>query len=778
MKFTNGFWLPRPGIQLHYARQSYSTEPEPASLTITAPEQVIRSRGDALNIGALTVTLAAVDEGVIRVRVVHHFELGSHARFVNSSPPRESDFLVESAPTHLTSGQLSAVVTPGGEWGVTFAGGGRPLTAMGPKSVAWADVAEGAHTDRGPAELPLQPGTHVLAQLDLGVGEVVYGLGERFGPVVKNGQTVEIWNADGGTSSEQAYKNVPFYLTNRGYGVFVNEPGHVSFEVGSEAVERVQFSVRSESLEYFLIYGPAPKDILERYTRLTGRPARVPAWSYGPWLSTSFTTDYNEREVDDLIRGMRSRDLPLSVFHFDTGWMDELTWCDFQWSRDRFPQPEEMIRRIHSQGIKVCVWINPYIAQRSVLFEEGARHGYFIRRTDGTIWQTDLWQPGMAAVDFTNSDAVRWYQGKLRALLEQGVDAFKTDFGERLPPHGVEYADGSDPEAAHNRYAVLYHRAVFDLLEEVKGAGEAVLFSRAASSGDQRYPIHWSGDTTASYASMAESLRGGLSLAYSGFAYWSHDIGGFEGTPDPDLFKRWTAFGLLSSHSRFHGSESYRVPWIFDQDESLPDSAVNVTRFFSKLKNRMAPYLLAAGAEAEHSGIPLMRPMQMEFPDDPAATHLERQYVLGPDLLVAPVLGPDGNVEFYLPEGRWVSMISGERVEGGRWVRENHSYLSLPLYVRPQGIIPLASRDDRPDVDHLDGLTLFINPSGGPTWSRTLSVLGPGERPAHFTVERSGELLSVRSDASDNWNVRLPEGVDTVANRGRVDLRFIEGSDH
>jgi alpha-D-xyloside xylohydrolase len=533
---------------------------------------------------------------------------------------------------------------------------------------------------------------------------------------VKNGQSVEIWNADGGTSSEQAYKNVPFHLSNRGYGILVNDPGHVSYEIGSEAVERVQFSVPGEVLEYFVIAGPTPKDVLGRYTALTGRPPVVPAWSYGLWLSTSFTTDYDEQTVNAFIDEMAARELPVSVFHFDCFWMREFNWCDFEWDPRVFPDPEGMLSRLHEKDLRVSVWINPYIGQRSPLFREAGDAGYLVKRADGSIWQWDLWQAGMGLVDFTNPEAVTWYQDKLRGLIAQGVDCFKTDFGERIPTD-VVWADGSDPARMHNLYAQLYNRAVHDVLTEARGAGEAVLFARSATTGGQSMPVHWGGDSTSTFASMAETLRGGLSLALSGFAFWSHDIGGFEGTPDAGVFKRWTAFGLLGSHSRFHGSSSYRVPWAFD------DEAVEVTRIFTHLKMRLMPYLYQAGLDAVRTGIPIMRPMQLEFPGDPAAAHLDRQYMLGADLLVAPVFSESGEVELYLPDGEWTSLLTGERVTGGRWLRETHGFESLPLYVRPGAVLPWGARVDRPDYDFHDGLRLRVFPGG--TGTRTIDVTAP-----------------------------------------------------
>jgi alpha-D-xyloside xylohydrolase len=551
---------------------------------------------------------------------------------------------------------------------------------------------------------------------------------------------VDVWNADGGTSSDQAYKNVPFYLTNRGYGVLVNHSGKVSFEVGSESVERVQFSVPGESLDYFIVYGPTPEEILERYTALVGRPARVPAWSYGLWLSTSFTTDYDEETVAGFLDAMAERRLPLSVFHFDCFWMREFNWCDFEWDPRTFPDPDGMLERLHTErDLRVCVWINPYIAQRSPLFDEAADLGFLVRRANGEVWQWDMWQAGMALVDFTNPDATEWFKSKLRRLVEQGVDCFKTDFGERIPTD-VVYHDGSDPVQMHNWYTQLYNQAVYDVLVEQRGEGEAVLFARSATVGGQRLPVHWGGDCTPTYESMAETLRGGLSLAMSGFGFWSHDIGGFEGTPDAGLFKRWTAFGMLSSHSRLHGSGSYRVPWTFDEDpvtgavDAGPQSAVAVTRRFTELKLSLMPYLYAAGLAASSRGVPMMRPLAMAFPDDLGSAYVDRQYLLGPDLLVAPVFAPDGSVDVYLPPGRWTDWWTGRVVEGGGWRREQHGFDTLPLYVRSGAVVPIGARTDRPDYDYLDGLELRVFPGLEAGQERVVEVVTPDGVSATYAV--------------------------------------------
>ncbi|HYH03342.1 MAG TPA: alpha-xylosidase, partial [Bacillota bacterium] len=389
------------------------------------------------------------------------------------------------------------------------------------------------------------------------------------------------------------------------------------------------------------------------------------------------------------------------VFHFDCFWMKEYHWSDFSWDDRVFPVPEKMLDRLKAKGLKICLWINPYIAQRSRLFSEGKEYGYLLKKPDGAVWQWDLWQAGMAIVDFTNPEACRWFAAQLARLLDMGVDCFKTDFGERIPTD-VVYSDGSDPVKMHNYYTYLYNKVVFELLREKRGPGEAAVFARSATAGSQCFPVHWGGDCWARYESMAESLRGGLSLGLSGFGFWSHDIGGFENTATADLYKRWVAFGLLSSHSRLHGSSSYRVPWLFDAE------AVDVLRYFTKLKCSLMPYLFAIAQEAAGLGIPVMRAMMLEFPEDPACEYLDRQYMLGDALLIAPVFNEDGAVSYYLPSGNWTSWLTGEKVTGGCWRKEQHDYLSIPLLVRPNTLLASGRSDNRPDYDFTDGVTLHL----------------------------------------------------------------------
>ncbi|MFG2404577.1 alpha-xylosidase [Streptomyces brevispora] len=765
MKFTDGFWLMREGVRACYATEIRDLRVKADRFTAYAAVKRVAERGDTLNTPLITVECFSPAEGIIGVRATHH------AGTVNRGP----DFALpgldpeaagartrqDGAVTELTSGPLTLRMDGDGPWGLTFLDAdGRRLTGVDAKGTAFATAPDGSH--------------HMISRLALDIGENVYGLGERFTPYVKNGQSIDIWQADGGTSSELAYKNIPFYLSSRGYGVFVNHPGRVSFEIGSESVGQVQFSVEDQSLEYYIVAGPTPKEVLARYTALTGRPALPPAWSFGLWLTTSFCTSYDEETVTSFVDGMASREIPLSVFHFDCFWMREYQWSDFLWDPDVFPDPEGMLARLKERGLRISMWINPYIAQKSSLFAEGAEHGYLVRRPGGDIWQWDLWQPGMALVDFTNPAAREWYNSKLQVLLDQGVDCFKTDFGERVPTD-VVWHDGSDPERMHNYYAQIYNRTVFELLEKERGHGEAVLFARSATAGGQQFPVHWGGDCFASFTAMAESLRGGLSLSLSGFGFWSHDIGGFEGTPDPAVFKRWLAFGLMSSHSRLHGNVSYRVPWAFGEE------AVDVTRKFTLLKHRLMPYLYGAAATAHRTGVPMMRPMLLEFPGDPTARMLDRQYMLGPDLLVAPVFTEDGQVEYYVPEGTWTSLLTGETITGPVWRHETHGFDSLPILVRPGAVLPWGADDQRPDSDWLDGLTLRAfgpasTPAGTPVTvpDETLVTVPDltGATAATFRVVRDGDVLSVTARGVDRpFRVVAEETGVTGEGTGTVTVR-------
>jgi len=695
MKFSNGCWLQKEGYEIFSPKQAYEVTVKENEVRIVAATTRINHPGDTLGQVTLTLKITAPMEEVLRVETWHYRGAQNNGPAFELNFPENRPLAASESADEIiiTSGSLKLVITKD-NWSMTYYRNEEIITTGN-----WNDLCYVKTDWKGLAYNNRQDDAYIRQQLRLGVNELVYGMGEHFTPFVKNGQSVDIWNEDGGTSTEQSYKNIPFYLTNQGYGIFVNHTDRVSFEAASEFASKIGFSVPGERLDYFFINGPSMKDVLIRYTCLTGKPSLPAPWTFGLWLSTSFTTNYDEQTVLGFIDGMLERNIPLQVFHFDCCWMKPFHWTDFIWDDRVFPNPREMLQKIHDRGIKVCVWINPYIGQESALFEEGMEQGYFLKRKNGDVWQWDMWQPGLAIVDFTNPQALAWYQGKLAELLDMGVDCFKTDFGERIPTDAVYY-DGSCPVKMHNYYTYLYNKAVYDLL--VRKNKDAVLFARSATAGGQKFPVHWGGDCWSDYSGMQESIRGGLSLTMSGFGYWSHDIGGFESTSTPDVYKRWAAFGLLSSHSRLHGSSSYRVPWVYDEE------AVDVVRFFTGLKASLMPYIYQSAVTTAQTGIPMMRSMVLEFTEDKNCEYLDKQYMFGERLLAAPIFNADSLAQYYLPEGDWTDFLSGGKKAGGKWYQESCDYLNVPLFARENSIIPVGSRHDQWDYDYTDNVELRI----------------------------------------------------------------------
>lgn len=732
MKFTDGYWCMKKEMNPLFAVEYADSRIQGSELTIYAPGKHIEGRGDCLNLGMLTIRLTSPMEDVIKVSIVHFEGSAYHGPFVQTVETNQTVTIDETEDFIIyQTGKTKAIVDKRpNSWGIRFMSGDRELTSTGFRNMA--NIKNNA-TGK----------TYTVEALAIDVDEYIYGLGERFTPFVKNGQSVEMWNEDGGTASEIAYKNIPFYITNKGYGVLLDNEGDASYEIASEKVERIQFSVEGERLDYYFINGDTPKGTIQKYTELTGRPALPPAWSFGLWLTTSFTTNYDEETTSSFIKGMSDRDIPLHVFHFDCYWMEAYEWCNFTWDPKTFPDPKGMLQRYHDRGLKICVWINPYIGQKSPLFREGMKGGYLLKKTNGDVWQTDMWQAGMGMVDFTNPNAVKWYQDKLKTLLDMGVDCFKTDFGERIPVKDIAYFDGSDPVKMHNYYTFLYNKAVFELLERERGKGEAVLFARSATVGGQMFPAHWGGDCSASYPSMAETLRSGLSLACGGFGFWSHDISGFENTAPADIYKRWCQFGLLSSHSRLHGSTSYRVPWLFDEE------ACDVLRKFVKLKCSLMPYLYRQAVISHEEGTPMMRPMFVEFPEDRTCETLDKQYMLGDSLLAAPIFKRSGEVEYYVPQGTWYNILTGETVKGGQWHKDTFDYFSMPLLARPNSILAVGSHEERPDYDFADGVTLNLVCFENGVQAETIITDVKGKAVLWVKARREGSRILIHTAGQD-----------------------------
>ncbi|HKM03103.1 MAG TPA: alpha-xylosidase [Lachnospiraceae bacterium] len=764
MKFSDGCWLQKENCECFSPQQVYYTTIEQNKVTLCAPTSHINRRGDTLGGINLTLVITSPAPEVLRVQTYHY--MGALEKSPNFDLEQTENLPLDVTESDdmviIQNGSLTLEITKD-PWSMTYKRNGEFITKSTARDLACMKTNwKGLYYDKGDSE-----DTYMRQQLSLGVGELIYGMGERFTPFIKNGQSVDCWNADGGTSTDQSYKNIPFYVSNKGYGVLVNHPENVSFEVATEMVTRTEFSVEGGYLDYFLFNGPTMKEVLSRYTDLTGKPSLPAPWTFGLWLSTSFTTSYDEKTVMSFVDGMLDRDIPLRTFHFDCFWMKEFHWSNFLWDDRVFPDPKGMLERIKDKGLNICLWINSYIGQESSMFVEGKENGYFLKRTNGDVWQWDMWQPGMALVDFTNPSACKWFQDKLEVLLDMGVDCFKTDFGERIPTDAV-YFDGSDPKKMHNYYTYLYNKCVYELLERKRGKGQAVLFARSATVGGQKFPVHWGGDCWSDYESMEESLRGGLSLCMSGFAFWAHDIGGFEHTSTPDVYKRWVAFGLLSSHSRLHGSTSYRVPWVYDEE------SVDVVRFFTKLKARIMPYLYSTSIFSSKTGIPTMRSMVLEYNEDKTCHFLDKQYMLGDNLLVAPIFNEEGVAEYYLPSGTWTNFFTGEEKIGAKWINENHDYLSIPLMVKENSIIAIGSHDDKPDYDYSEDVEL-----------RIYSLLDNKEASTKvYSVDNQLDLtasaikveneITITTSSTKSYSIRL---VNVIVTRATGATIIIDGND-
>ncbi|KAF2649703.1 glycoside hydrolase family 31 protein [Lophiostoma macrostomum CBS 122681] len=764
MKFRDGMWLTSDQHTVQYAEEVYSinNREDGNAITLTCPAKKIFSRGDTLNLATVSVELEAQFDGVISCEVTHFSgarRLGPDFELYPDGHPKITPNISKSdKSTTISSGSLSATVS-GSEhtFDVKFhaTDGSRSLTSLLSRSVGFA-YSPALTTPKQVEDLSGHK-HYVFTQTELGVGESIHGLGERFGAWNKVGQSVEIWNEDGGTSSDQAYKNISFWLSSKGYGTFIDTPDKVDLEIGSERCCRLQTSVNAQRLKWYLIYGPTPKEVLTKYSILTGKPGKVPSWSYGLWLSTSFTTSYDEKTVTHFVETMKSSKIPVEVFHFDCFWLRAFHWTDFVWDPEFFPDPAGQIRRMKEAGLanKISVWTNPYVGQASPVFKYAADKGYLLKRTNGDIWQWDLWQTGMGIVDFTNPEACTWFKECMNKLFDMGVDSIKTDFGERIPTKNVKWHDESvDASRMHNFYAFIYNKLVYETVQERYGKDQAVLFARTACAGTQRFPLQWGGDCESTPAALAESLRGGLSLGLASFASWSADIGGFEGNPPPWIYKRWVAFGLLCTHSRLHGSNSYRVPWLIDDSSTEPENCTEVLRHWVRFKRRLMPYLYAQAVESFTNGWPTsIRAVALEFPDDTTAWYLDRQFMIGSQILAAPVFEEDGTAEYYLPAGKWFSFWDGKQVEGGKWTKEKYGYLGCPIFVREGTVLLLGQEEGEGGFgyDWLNGggeVRLYGVKEG----HKTVVVDKNGDEKGVLEVGKDGELKG-RDVLQGDWKV-------------------------
>ncbi len=527
-------------------------------------------------------------------------------------------------------------------------------------------------------------------------GEAVYGLGEKFSALNRVGQNIGLWNCEGiGNTTWRAYKHVPFFLSTRGYGVFVNESRPITFWVGTREICKNIFAVEGGLIDYYFLAG-RPKVVLEAYTDLTGKSALPPKWSFGTWMSRiSYATQQQALETAAKLREMR---FPCDLIHIDTNWFD-IDWkCDWRFNLERFPDPAGMFRTLGDMHFKTCLWQTPYVVDDLEIAREAREKGVLAENHGPFFFLT---YPAHA-IDMSKPEAVAWYRSKLRHLFELGNAVIKVDFGEGIERHMVfQKYDGSE---MHNLFPVLYDRAVFE--ETREATGEGIIWARSAYAGSQRYPVHWSGDNSSKFEDLLCSLRGGLSLGMCGFTFWAQDCGGFTGTPTDKLYIRFTQICILNSHIRYHGGgPRYREPWNYE-----PETQETV-RDLLELRYRLIPYIYSEARFAAARGWPMISALVLEFPDDPNVFNIDHQYLFGRSLLVAPILTEEDARRVYIPEGGWYDFWTGERFEGPAWMGYECPTERVPLFVREGTILPLGPvMQYVGEKDVTDGLTLRVYP--------------------------------------------------------------------
>ncbi len=519
--------------------------------------------------------------------------------------------------------------------------------------------------------------------------ECFYGTGERFTKMDLSGKTFQLRNQDGqGVNNRRTYKNIPFYLSSENYGVFVHTTAFAKFSLADHSTRSAQVLVEEPLVDFFVIGGENPEQILFGYRQLTGFPTMPPLWSFGTWMSrmTYFSAD----EVNEICDRMRAEDFPCDVIHLDTGWFETDWLCEWKFNDERFPNPPQFIQNLKNKGYRVSLWQLPYISYNAIQYKEADENDY-ISKSERLISGSSNFsvQDFAGTIDLTYDKATEWYKNLLRNLLEMGVVCIKTDFGEDIHLD-AEYRNMS-PEKLHNLYPLLYQKAAYEVTKEVTGDG--IIWARAGWAGCQRYPLHWGGDSACSWDGLAGSLKGGLQLGLSGFAFWSHDVPGFHGVPNfmnsvlpEDIYVRWTQFGVFSSHLRYHGSHK-REPWHY------PNIAP-IIRKWLKLRYQLIPYILEQSEKATKTGFPVLRAMILHHPNDKTCRQIDDQYYFGDNMLVAPVMNSDNKRDIYLPEGTWVHFFSKEVFEGEKWLRNVEVPLDeMPVFVKQGAEIPMYMED-------------------------------------------------------------------------------------
>ena len=525
--------------------------------------------------------------------------------------------------------------------------------------------------------------------LELEIDETIYGLGERFDSITRNGRTVDFYNKDAvGTTSRRTYINIPFYMSTKGYGLFLNSSAKTDWQIATTDLSALQFAVLDSQMDYFVIAGKTPKDILKNYCTLTGFSKLPPLWSFGLWMSRNSYVSWDF--VDEVAKTVREKDIPCDVLCLDTAWFTRDWNCDLKFSEERFPNPKEHFAHYKENGFKFSLWQYNFIPpnEDNDHYHEAVANGYLSKNEKGEPYQLPdscqgSWTKDVT-VDFSNPDACKWYGEKIAKLIEMGAGVIKTDFGEGIAEDAIY--QNIDGKYFHNLYSLVYNRVVFNAIKSV--SGDNIVWARSGTAGSQRYPLHWGGDSQCSFEALAGTLRAALSVGMSGIPYFSHDIGGFIGKPNDELYVRWAQMGLFSSHSRCHGvgNDNYREPWRYSKE------ACDIFRYYDKLRYSLMPYIYEEARKCTETGLPMMRALYLEYPEDRNVRYIDDEYLFGDSLLVAPVLKPLSKTnirEIYLPKGVWYDYFTKEKiVSTGMWLQREVDLKTMPIYVKEGTVLP------------------------------------------------------------------------------------------
>lgn len=639
-------------------------------------------QGSTCNGATVFITLSLVAEGIARVLLEGEQPDPERVRLARELPPDGSKVSIKQTEQHLrlhsASLTLEVALQP---FHLAFYGAdGRLLLSQNSSEVTAVRMKLTVLPFGFSAVNGCRVAFHdtFTAEPD----EHFFGLGEKFTDFDKRGQRITSWNYDcGGAFSERSYKNVPFFVSTRKYGIFVDSTCAVDFDMVASNTATFSLLNPDSALDYYVIAGPDLKTIITRYASLVSFPILPPKWSLGTWISSGFLDDSAD-EVLRRARLIREHDIPCDVLHLDCYWQRFGRWSEMLWNSELFPDPAGLLAELRSMGFKVCLWMHPYIGVQSERFTEGCEKGYFLKNAQGETYVVDIWggfHPPVGIIDVTHPEAVAWFKEMLREPLRIGADVYKTDFGEGIPVDAVNYA-GIKGERFHNLYALLYNDIVAEVTEEVTGHA-GLTWGRATYAGGQRHAAQWNGDVNCTFPALASTLRSGLSMAMCGHAFWSHDVGGFIGHPSPELYTRWAQFGFFSPLIRAHGNSS-RLPWEFGPQ------VLDLFRAYARLRYRLLPYIYTYACIAAQTSLPILRPMVLEFPDDPTTYALDLQYMFGAELLLAPIYNPTGERHVYLPQGRWIDFWTREVLTGSRMISVQAPLEKLPLYVRANALIP------------------------------------------------------------------------------------------